>query len=265
MLGIVKKYPVVFVPFIFIALCDAAALAWLFFSPREPVSVVMAPIISRFWGEPFLHYPANFLLLPNLYGYAKNLVDLTFGVLFTAVSISMITQAFSKGSSPQWFHGLQKGLRYYLRLAILWGLTMGLVIVSLRAFDRYAAPLIGFPGVSPAVSFIISIGIQAIFVFAIPAVVIENRKVFRAVKRSLEILKHHPQETFFMVFLPSLLLVPALTVNLPALMDKFFPEVTLLVMGARILLVILTDFLITAGVTVLFLRHRERYGTGRIA
>ncbi|MDP3789263.1 MAG: hypothetical protein Q8R48_02550, partial [Candidatus Omnitrophota bacterium] len=51
--------PVIFTPFIFIAFLECLVLEISYFSARFPLSSIFAPIIRKFFGEQFLHYPGN--------------------------------------------------------------------------------------------------------------------------------------------------------------------------------------------------------------
>ena len=69
---LVRRYPIIVAPFIGVAMFEGFVLAVLFLAPRPPLSMALAPIIRAFWGEQFLHYPTNFLLLPKIFEYSRD-------------------------------------------------------------------------------------------------------------------------------------------------------------------------------------------------
>lgn len=94
------------------------------------------------------------------------------------------------GIKPDFGLGLSKSLRVYLKLLVIWLVMFGLASVVFKAlpaifhFKQRAVSLI----VSGA-GFLINILIQAIFIYAIPAVIIEERKIWPAIKRSVSFAK----------------------------------------------------------------------------
>ena len=77
---IVAKRPTVALPFLIAGLINAIALYILYLAPQHPVSALLAPPIRVYFGEQFLHYPANFLLLPRLFYAGEMVIDAFFGM-----------------------------------------------------------------------------------------------------------------------------------------------------------------------------------------
>jgi hypothetical protein len=252
------EQPVILTPFLVLMVCHALVLCVLFLAPRPPISSVLAPVIRAFAGEQFLHYPENFLLLPRLFTYGKNISDFFVGVFFTCVAITLIHQGYQKTTASWWF-GVKKAVRRFPRALVIWGCTFGAAVLVVRLTSRYIGPLI--PSVTARImaEFSLSILVQMIFVFALPSVIIENRKAFAALRRSLQVLGGRPIETILLVALPSLAFIPVIygSMHVPQLMQRFFPEVTLYVLAGRIFIGGMVDLSIVSGVTLLFLAHKD--------
>lgn len=268
--SLLKQYPVIVAPFLYIAVFDIIMLTILFLVPRQPFSVVLAPIIKSFWGERFLHYPANFLLLPKLLTYARNGAGFIIGVFFTGIAVSLINQANRK-INPNWLLGLHKTVKRYFRLVILWGITVGVlfIIIKITGYLRNVyiviLPILHSRKLIFGIEFMLSMIVQMLFVFAIPAVIVENRKIFSALVRSFALFKNHAVTVFLLVFIPGLLLIPIsyLQAKIPFFIENIFPEAVLYVLVIRIGAVTFIDIIITASATVLLLMNRakERQGT----
>ena len=86
---LIKNNTSLILPFLIVALLDAVALALIFFAPRPPIASFLAPPIRKFWGDQFLHYPQNFVLIPKLFNYAHILTSFTFGIIMTGIFIKM--------------------------------------------------------------------------------------------------------------------------------------------------------------------------------
>ena len=99
---LIKKYPNVIIPFAVMGVLDFITLYILYLAPQRPVSIALAPPIRAFWGEQFLHYPMNILLLPKLYNYAHMVLLATVGIVTTGAAIGMIHEA-SFGVKPKVF------------------------------------------------------------------------------------------------------------------------------------------------------------------
>jgi len=59
--------PVILIPFLSIAFVQLLALEILYFAPRYPLAAFFNPIVQTLWGERFVHYPNNLLILPKLF------------------------------------------------------------------------------------------------------------------------------------------------------------------------------------------------------
>ena len=84
------EHPIILYPLCIGVFLQLLALEILYFSPRFPLSTFFGPLIRRVWGEIYLHYPANFMLLPKLFYYAQCFLYLFIGCVLNAMAISMI-------------------------------------------------------------------------------------------------------------------------------------------------------------------------------
>jgi hypothetical protein len=261
-----RSYPVILVPFVLTGVSYAAVLAVIFSASQLPFSTVVAPVIRAFWGEQFLHYPYNLVLLPKLFGYGKIGADLAVGVLLTATAVAMMQQAY-QATQPGWLTGLKKGVRRYFRVGVVWAMMLVAAMLTAREVDVFLGPLIGVPLLRVAVGFLAGILVQIIFVFAIPAIVIDNRKTLAALRHGLRIIAGNPGRSLALVAIPNLLFIPVLYayLKLPRLMELVAPEAALYAVLARIVLAVAVDVLVATGATVLFLQHKESTGGVRPA
>jgi hypothetical protein len=260
--GLVRRYPIIVAPFIGVAVFEGMALTVWFLAPRPPLSMALAPIIRAFWGEQFLHYPTNFLLLPKIFEYTRNVLTFITGIFFSGIALSMLLQA-SQSQQPEWFLGIGRVARRYFRLFIIWGVVFGLSAACGKALSHYAGL---FPSLRWFLSaeFAATIAVQLLFVFAFPAIVIENKKTFMSLIRSLALIRLYPLTSFLIVFIPSLLVLPVIYVQLrlPELMRTVAPEAALWALILRIALVTVVDCAVTLGAGMLLIIHRENEQAG---
>ena len=253
----IRRHPVILTPFAGLALIYSGILAAAFLAPQPPFSVVFSPLIRAFWGEQFLHYPVNLMLLPRLFDYGKCAADLFLGITMTGIAVSLILQAH-EGVAPDWWTGIQRAGRRYLRLIGVWSLTLAcaLLAVKLASFTSF---LTGSRKFVFAAELLSAAAVQMVFVFAVPAIIIENRKITVSVARSVALLKRYPFATAALVVIPNLLLFPVLYIegNPVNIVERMLPEAVLYLLSFRIAAVIAADCAITAASTVLLLAHRE--------
>lgn len=242
-------------PFLFTGILYTTVMVLLFLAPRYPFSVVFAPIIKAFWGEHFLHYPFNLFLLPTLFNYAKNAVDFTFGLIMSGITVSMAAQLF-QSTNPGWFLGLKKSVKRYFRLLCIWLVTFLFIYAFSKtlilALDRFT---ISVKAVI-LLMFFFGVVIQAVFACAIPAVIVENKKIFMSFKRAIALLKNYPVKLLFIVLGPNLILLPFLFINLRGIMEKSFPEATLFFLVFKIFCILAADLVYTVSITVFFMKNK---------
>ena len=258
-LVIFKKNPAVLIPFLIVGLSDFLILALIYLAPRPPLSALLAPPIRVFYGEQFLHYPFNLLLIPRLFNYAHIVSTAFIGVLMTGVAIGMLKEV-KQGLSPGILFNLIKSVRLYLRLLVIWLVMFGLVTLVFKSLplilqikQRAALQIAFYAG------FLISILIQTIFMYAMPAVMIEEKRTWLAIKRGVTFARSAFLPTLLLVAIPTLIYIPIIVLrgNLPVLMSKFFPEVVLILLGLGIIVSVIMDCLITCSTTILFLNQRR--------
>ena len=253
----VRRYPAILGPFILVALIDVLILMAAFLAPQRPLSMVMAPIVRAFWGERFLHYPANFLVLPEVFNRIRNIFSFITGVFLAGIAVSMISQAYSD-KKPEWWMGIKKSAKKYLRMVIVWGIIF-VCVMAVSRVSVYLMRVTGSRRIGLGLDFSASVIIQMIFVFAIPSIIIENRKVLFSLFRSVALFKRYPLTTFLIVLIPGLLFIPftVLHLRLPVLMDRLVPEVVLYALFLRIFMLSFIDIIITSSAAILLLKHRE--------
>lgn len=91
-----KNHPAIFLPFLIFAILEFAALVFFYLTPRMPLRVIFGPIIRTFWGERFLHYPLNFLLLPKLASLSRMVLSVIFSSLLTGMAVAIILDIYNK-------------------------------------------------------------------------------------------------------------------------------------------------------------------------
>ena len=256
---ILTANPAIFLPFFIVGLVDAGLLTLIFLAPQFPFSLLLAPPIRAFWGEAFLHYPQNFLLIPRLFSLAHIASGAIIGLLMTGLAIGMLNEA-KQGKKPQILLNLVSSLKRYFILFGIWLILFILSGLVYRIPNLFLSPTnrIAFQA-AIYLSFLFVILIEVFFIYAFPAAIVEKKGLIKALKSGFILSRSNFLATLILLLIPSLLYFPimALKGNQSALMNRFFPEIVLIVLGLGIVVTVLVDYLVTSSITILFLNKRQ--------
>lgn len=238
-----KKKPAILIPFLVFAALEVLALGIVGFAPSAPFRQILGPPIIAFFGEKYLQYPLNLLLLPNITYQNRIMLALIAGPLLTGAAAAMVFDLYSR-KAIRLTGALGKALRKYVHL---------FTVVMLLALTLYYAAKI----VNPVwLKFTISILIQAAFIYTIPFIVIGNEKIINSLIKSFALFRRLFIPTIIIVGLPMMLYIPIIGLKANAVFSGggFFPASALLVSVLAILTASLgIDPLLTIGSTYLFL------------
>ncbi len=249
----------ILLPFIIVGLVDIILLFIIYLAPQPPLSVILGPPIRVFWGERFLHYPLNLFLIPRLFDVAHTISTALTGVLMTGAAVRMLEDVHG-GLRPDLGRGLTKSLRVYLNIFVIWLVMFGLVSAVFKLLPVIFKPKQGMASfLVLGAGFPISILIQTIFIYAIPAVVIEEKKIWPAIKRSASFCFGAFLPTLILVGLPTITYLPILILKgkLSLMASKILPEAILFFVGLGIIISVIMDCLVTSSTAVFFLNKRK--------
>lgn len=260
------RYPRILLPFFITALFEGLVLTVLFYYPRPPLTIIFAKPIRAFFGEHFLHYPDNFLLLPQLFYYGQIFVMMTVGVVMFGMAMGMVHQANTEGEEVKIFGSLNRALRRYITLAGLWLVTFILSLIILKVprllvvkFLQPTASAKIFLQVLFYGSVVLTFIIEVLFIYAYPAIIIERRKFLGAIKKSFSISKGVFLTTIVLVITPRILdvLVMVLRQKFIGLMNLTLPEITLVILAVGVAVTFITDSLVFLTTANLFVFSKE--------
>lgn len=249
-LGIIVTRPVIILPFIIVAFLEGLALELIYFFPRRPVADIAAPLIRKFFGQGFMHYPANFVILPKLFFYAEVAIYVFLGVFLAGISVN-IFKNIKMGVTQKTGVSVKNALRPYLSF-----LVFGIIVIALMFVLKRAGTFIFFKAVGLAAGelpqilsrlipfiftlflFMSNIILQAFLVLTIPIIVIKKKSLIRALGGSVNLAFHNFSSIFALVFFPFLIYLPVtlLKSDIPKLINRTFPEMTLWIIAVGILL-----------------------------
>jgi hypothetical protein len=269
-----KNQPILFIPFLIFFIFDLISLIILYLAPRIPLSLILGPPIRTFWGEKFLHYPINFLLLPKLASLTRMGLAIFLGSLLTGLAVALVWDIYNK---KQLKLKVSFGIalkKYFDLFAIVFIFTsffyvlqkilaLGLMHYFVTGHRKllFLGPGVWLGPILLALNFLFAVLIQSAFIYAIPLVIIEKEKLIKSLIKSFVLFKKLFIPTVILVGLPMLFYVPIVILESKSdfLIMQLFPESVLLVLvlGCAVSSLVI-DAVVTVGTTWLYLMHREQ-------
>ena len=268
-----KNNPALFVPFLIFAIFEFITLIIIYLAPRMPLRIIFGPAIRTFWGEQFLHYPLNFLLLPKLASLSRMFLSVFFSSLLTGMAVSIVFDLYNKKQvklKASFKVALKKYISLFIVVLILTAtfyftvkiITIGLTRYFIAGHSRllFLGPGIWIGPILLCLNFILAVLIQSAFIYAIPVLIIDNEKLIKSIIKSLALFKSLFIPTIILVGLPVLVYIPIIVLkyNTTFLINRIFPEFILWVAILGIIVNALIDLIITTSCTVVYLINKDK-------
>jgi len=271
--GTLIDNPIVLFPYGILAFIQLLIFELIFFAPRQPLSFLFKPLISRVEGDLFLHYPFNFLLLVKWFqsAWVQVPVYIIFSSFLLGATIGIINR-INNDKKVKMGDVFAKTFASYIHLivvsiiaiCVLFGLTKLLTLIISRAaiirstsgafFIIKQTVLIG----APYYKLFVALFVSAIFSLTFPSIIIEKKKVFSALLYNFKNLWGNFWFVFIVFLLPGLLYVPIILLKTNTkIFEIMVPEVWggLIILG--MLLALLIDALQYTAITTFYLLKKE--------
>ena len=233
-------------------------LSPIFYGPIK----LWADIFGAKVATGFFHYPGHFLVLPQLFDYAK----LALGFLFEGAVLGLVALMFFDSylqvkkpeASP-----LKLVLSSWFQLMLGWLLLNGLMLIVILYLPQYLIDwLWGSPrriatfefGMVPAIFTLL----LSLFYFVIPVIAVYGDNVFEALRRSLSIFWRNPLTciALALVVVVSQTIVSVAAGRPVTIIEKFRPDLVYWVLLAGLVFNCLASFF-WMGTAVRFLIEEE--------
>jgi len=268
-----KSQKKLLLPFGIFAAVESLVLTLIYLAPRVPLRAVLGPPIKAFKGEMFLHYPANFLIIPELSSFFRNILTVILGSLLAGTAAVMIRQAFWKKEASFIKAIVEAGRKYFQLFFIVLitavilnyaykGVTFGIT----KYFSAGHKELLGFGfaiwrgPVTIVLSAVILLIVQAFFLYTVAFLMLGSQKLFKAIWQSFVFFGKHIWQTLLIVALPFLFYIPVIILQYKTayLIDNVFPEVVLIIAYTGIIISsLIVDLFVTMSATLYYLNNKE--------
>lgn len=239
-LDLILSKPIIILPFIIVAFIEGLALELLYFAHIKPFSIVLNPIIRKFFGAGFLHYPGNLLILPSLFYYVQTGIYVFFGVVAMAACVD-IFKNIELGHRPKTSAVFRDTFGRYLSFVgygvIVTALSILIKKASVALFSKI--PALGLT----LILFFSNIIMYTFLILTIPLIILKGKSLFRALAGSIYLGFRNFLKIFALISVPLLVYLPiTLTKSaVPKLVEKTLPEITVYIVVAGIIAAVFVD------------------------
>lgn len=256
-------------PFTMIALVQLLFLEIIYFLPRSPLTIFFGPIIRKLFGEAYLHYPFNFMIMPKIFQNLQIPLYIIVNSFFVGMAIAIIKtinndekidmKKISTATIKGYVHifccslialGLVKGLfflfgKVYVRATMI-GATTGIkVLIKNVILDG-----------APYWNLLISVVVSTLLAYVIPSIIIDKKKIFGALINNAKNLWGSFWYTFIIILIPTLLYIPVLLLR-KSLPTNTIPELHALIIIISIVVMIIIDAISYTAITTYYLLKKE--------
>ena len=264
--------PIIALPFITLTFIQLLIIEILYFAVRNPLSSFFNPVINRLWGEIYIHYPFNFVIIPKLFQYTEYPTVIFISSFYVCVAIAIISlinnnkkinlSIVYREVSQQYVHIFLAAL---LSFGIFWGSQSLYSLLILKAWGVssikgpfYILKTAVLEG-TPYFFLLISILVTTAFSFVFPIIVIEKKRITHALYENFSLLKKSWKIIFFVILIPMMAYVPVMLLrnNLAPLAEATFPEVRIIILIASVIIITWIDLTIYTAITTYYLLIKE--------
>jgi hypothetical protein len=225
-------------------------------SVTEPLSSFWALLIGGLSGEDLGHYPVHLILMPAILGRLDIALDILVSVLFQGATIALVASAYRRGpvSLAAGFSEAARGYRHMIVVMLVVSIALFACINVPRFLATHLDDVarLGTTGLA----LLLGLCVQALFLYAIPLIVLEGYPAPRAIAASARFARRNAFTTFLLVAAPFILTVPTLLLGFRAEMIAFriSPDFLLINQIAGEIMQLIATYLIIGGATITLIR-----------
>lgn len=247
------------VPLILYFLIKLGLIVTYYFSINEPLTSFWAHSIRGLSGQDLGHFPEHLLLMQRILGRSDIILDIFVRIIFEGASVLLISSYYMKKPTTlrEGFSVAVKRYHHLLAAALLAGVGMALCL-NLPSFLAGSVPRVLLLGVAVFSTFL-GLIVQALFLYAIPYILIKNHTALRAIVNSVRMARKFSPQTFLLVSFPFVLTLPTVLLGLNAEMIALRLSPVFMIYNQVLgeIMQLVATYLIIGGATIFFVRRRK--------
>ncbi|MCM8812436.1 MAG: hypothetical protein NC924_00685 [Candidatus Omnitrophica bacterium] len=267
----------IFLPFGIIAAIELLGILALFLLIQPPWVKYVQPLVARFWGPAFLHYPLNLILLMRLWYYFQIFVAAVLGTYMSAL-VMKAAEVFWQTKQIVLRQLILPLLRYYVGVLLIGLIVIGLVQwlggieeKILGKILRKGADFLGIARKDWLLVFaVLGIGtagfVQAVFAYVQPLFLLKNKNILSAFVINFRYFFKNWLPITALMLLPLLFYLPFAMARARILdvMQAAAPEIVfVLLLGSVLYSWVLNTFLTVAVTRMYLLLEGDERGAGQ--
>jgi len=249
-------------PFVLVAFLETFFIGLVWLAPHAPFSALLAPPLRYAFGAKALHYPWHLFVVYRAMQPAHLAATALIGAFMTGIACVMVRQTHDHQPLSLRTALISNQVRYG-RVTLLWLISWALAEGAANAVAR--APLDATWALWLMIS--ISLLLQLVLGYAIPAAVFNGSTWRRALLESVRETWRHPVTTTLVALLPIAMLMAYAAFASPSRVARWMmdtaPEIVLLFVIGRLLIWTVADALLTVGLAHLWWIHRLPASVGQ--
>ncbi|MFA5260185.1 MAG: hypothetical protein WC450_03030 [Candidatus Omnitrophota bacterium] len=267
-------HPSILFPYAIIAFYEFLIFELLFFAPRYPLVSFFGPIIRKLEGEVFLHYPFSYYILAKWFQSTllQSVIFIVLNSFFIGISISIIN-AINNGQPVVMKAAFKRAASSYVHLFIGAALPVATMIGLSHLHELVIARADIIRSTSgiyyilkqlvlltiPYLNLLLAVFSTALFIFVIPSIIIEKKKIFGALLSNFKMLGRSFGFTLVVLILPALLYLPIILLQSTTSIYKNAapPELLGILAILGIILSIVIDIIHYTTMTTFYLLKKE--------
>lgn len=270
--GTIRSHPIILLPFSTVAFLHLFIIEIFYFSPRYPLKVFFDPLVRKLWGEGYLHYPANFLIFPQLF-YSCQIVLFIFVTGFFIGWAVKIIEAVEQKRKLQLGRLLMGLLPSYIHILVASVLSFLVFRALIKSYELLLLKLNTFGSGSQTLSVVYKIMLEAgpyvsvlfgaiviiLFAFVIPLIVLEKKKIHQALLGHFRLLFSSWGLISRMVLIPTFIYLPVVLLreNSLAIGADSLPEFRVILLAFGVVIVLMIDAVVYTAVTKFILGEKK--------
>ena len=246
------KIPQFYAPFLIYALIQLFILIGFVLFNYFPFSKIFMPLQKALFGEPSLHYPNNFIILPNLF----DIMNIALGGVVGILILGLATYYFFNYQHNKKNRSNKGALKIILQkfpdLFAFWIIETSLFLSVTYIATIAAVYYSNFKGLITFFRILTVMIIITAFSYCFVIILTQQVRFWQAILKSFQIFSKHFLPTLLIVTTPILLLqVPLGLVlsNTPQLVQNLAPEIVPILLGGDIILSMFLNFLVIGAIT----------------
>jgi hypothetical protein len=257
------RKPATFLPFAVFAASQLVILAGLFLIVYPPFSFIFLPLQRQLYGETTVHYPNNFLVMPQMFEVLNIALSGMIGVwVIGRATVLFFNSGDLKAAKldlglvgKKFFHLFAAWIG---QTALILSVVFGFVWLSTKA-PASARTYLNVLRVLSAVL------VSAIFTYTTAIILVERKPFWLALLQSARIFAGYVLVTFFLVALPALLQFPTqfLLANSLKVVRHLNPEIIAAVIATGVFLSMVSNYFMVSTITHLYRGISREKGIGK--